>query len=73
MESFDIEHFTDFADIYHWLTGCAEYKEDIINLLVMSTNLSGAYCENILAENSFDFLKAYKLIIEKQANETLNN
>jgi len=69
----DFEDITDYSELYCWLTGSVEYKEDVINLLCKTTDYSRQYCEVLLQENDFDFLKSYRKIIEDQVKKSLNN
>lgn len=69
----DFEHITDVSELYEYLTGNCEYKQDLIILLEKSTGHSRQYCEVLLIENNFDFLKSYRKIIEDKFKKTLNN
>lgn len=73
MVTFDIDQITDYSDIYLWLSGGAEYRDDIINLLCMVSNNSKSYCENLLIERDWNFFSAYEKIIEDKFKKTLSN
>lgn len=69
----DYEDICDPEDLYKYLTGDAEYIPDVVDLLKKCTNYSKMYCEQILAENNFNFLKAYEKIIENKFKIALSN
>ena len=69
----DYEDICDPDDLYKYLTGDVEYIPDVVALLKRSTSYSTMYCEQILAENNFNFLKAYEKIIENKFKLTLSN
>ena len=60
-------------DLYRYLTGDAEYIPDVVDLLKKCTNYSKMYCEQMLAENNFNFLKTYEKIIENKFKIALSN
>jgi len=67
------EDICDPDDLYNYLTGGAEYVPDVVDLLKKCTSYSKMYCEQMLAENNFNFLKTYEKIIEDKFKLTLSN